>query len=260
MSIPDKLHIQILSDTHGNPVHKLIDQDADIVIHAGDFGNGPAVALEAAKWCEHNGIEFVFVLGNHDYYGCFIDPVINMFKDKGYNILTGDNEIVIQGYTFVGGTLFTNFRANKLLYTDPIQLDKNKEFAQKGVYDFIAIGSNTGKGYVQTEEYITRHNKEWNYLQQYKDRDDVIVVTHFPPHLSCLDPYWSTHPTGKDFNPYFINDRDIKGFKTIVTGHTHTAVDTMVDDCRVIINPYGYPNEEGKNGYRDKLIIELDRI
>lgn len=260
MTLDNKIHVQLLSDTHGKPIHELIDVDADIVVHAGDFGNGPSMALEAAKWCEFNGIEYVFVLGNHDYYGCYIDPVLNTIKDKGYNFLTGDNEITILGYTFVGGTLFSNFRANRLLYDDPIQLDANRDYAQQGVYDFIAIGSQVGEGYIQTEEYITRHNKEWNHIQRYKNRDDVIVVTHFPPHLCCLDPYWSTHPTGQQLNPFFINDRDVSGFKYIFSGHTHSAIDTIVDGCRVVINPYGYPQEIGVNGFRNKLIIELNEI
>lgn len=58
-------------------------------------------------------------------------------------------------------------------------------------------------------------------------------------------------------NPYFINDLDIKGFKLWIAGHTHTSVDTVVDGCRLVINPLGYPPEQGKNGFRENLIIEV---
>ena len=74
---------------------------------------------------------------------------------------------------------------------------------------------------------------------------------------ACLDPYWGTHPVAAALNPYFINDLDIKGFKLWIAGHTHTSVDTVVDGCRLVINPLGYPPEQGKNGFRENLIIEV---
>ena len=86
------------------------------------------------------------------------------------------------------------------------------------------------------------------------------MITHFPPNLACLDPYWSVHPVASCLNPYFINDLDVSGFKLWLSGHTHTAVDTEVDGCRLVINPIGYPNEHYKNGYRDQLLINLDEI
>ena len=56
---------------------------------------------------------------------------------------------------------------------------------------------------------------------------------------------------------YFINDLDIEGFKHWFSGHTHTAVDSVVDGCRIVINPLGYPQEHDKNGYRSNLLIEV---
>ncbi|WP_439750255.1 metallophosphoesterase [Kingella oralis] len=66
-----KLHI--LSDTHGQTVTP--HPDADLIVHAGDFGNGRrgAEAFQAA--CAAAGKPCVFVLGNHDFYGEHLDEL-----------------------------------------------------------------------------------------------------------------------------------------------------------------------------------------
>lgn len=79
------------------------------------------------------------------------------------------------------------------------------------------------------------------------------MLTHFPPHPACTAPQYADSP----LNPYFINQIDVAGFDCWIAGHTHQAVDTVQDGCRLIINPLGYPNEYGQNGYRDGLLLEL---
>ena len=113
--------------------------------------------------------------------------------------------------------MFTNFRSNKLLYEDPIQLDKNKTVGHL-IYDFHNIGYND-TGFVTPNDYITEFNKQWNWIQTYKNRDDVVVVTHFPPHMAALFDYWATNEQSKKFNPYFVNDMSLEGFKLWTSGH-----------------------------------------
>lgn len=79
------------------------------------------------------------------------------------------------------------------------------------------------------------------------------MLTHFPPHPACIAPQYADSP----LNPYFINDIDLNGFAYWLAGHTHQAFDGEQDSCRIIINPLGYPNEIGQNGYRDGLLLEL---
>ena len=86
-----------------------------------------------------------------------------------------------------------------------------------------------------------------------RHRARTIVLTHFPPHPVCIAPPYADSP----LNPYFINQIDVAGFEHWIAGHTHHAVDTIQDDCRIIINPLGYPNSYGQNGYRDGFLLEL---
>ena len=254
------MKLQIVSDTHGHDFE--IAPEADVIIHTGDFGNhGTYHAKLFHARCKELGKPYVAVLGNHDYYGSSHKEVTNHFKGEEYNFLFEEKEIVIGGITFVGGTIYSNFRSNKQEAWD---VDKNKKFAEELVYDFSVIqtGFKMDDGvlaynYITADDYTTMFNTQMNWINKYRGRDDVVVLTHFPLSIECLDPYWSTHPTAKNLNPYFINDIDVSGFKTIISGHTHTAVDKVVDGCRIIINPLGNPKEHGTNGFRSNLIIEV---
>ena len=253
------MKLQLLSDTHGFDYD--IAEEADVIVHAGDFSNSLRGMVDFADACKELNKDFVFVLGNHDYFESNIEDTLNFLKDNyPNNALLHNNSVKIKNKTFVGGTLFTNFRANKIQYDDPTTFDLYKRTAEAWVYDFQKVYVNNKKKMdvlVKAEDYVTLFNKYYNNILKYKNKKDVVVVTHFPPHLACLDPYWGNHPTASSLNPYFINDLDVKGFDVWLSGHTHTAVDTVVDDCRLVINPLGYPQEHDKNGYRSNLIIEV---
>lgn len=248
------MKIQLISDTHGFDYN--IAEEADVIVHAGDFSNSVRGVVNFANICKKANKDFVFALGNHDFYTTDLNYTIDFIKTNyPNNALLFDNSITIKDKTFVGGTLFTNFRANVIEHTDPLQWSKNKNIAQGCVYDFVQIQY---KGRLITaDDYVTLFNLYYNNIMKYKNKKDVVVVTHYPPHLACLDPFWANHPSESGLNPYFINDLDVKGFDVWLSGHTHTAVDTVVDGCRLVVNPLGYRNEQALNGFRNNLIIEV---
>ena len=244
------MKIQLLSDTHTFDYD--ITPEADVIAHAGDFSNNLSGCIEFADYCKSIGKDYVFCLGNHDYYGSVLKDAIPYLRSKGYNVLHWDNSIELQGYTFVGGTLFTNFRQNEYTQDDLDQFEYNKHFARNGIYDFISIRSEVGK-FISPEEYVTMFNQTYNNINKYRNQENVVVITHFPPHISCQDPAYF----GSPLNPYFSLNIEVTGFKTWLCGHTHTAKDLTTDGCRIVINPYGYPYEHDKNGFRNNLIIEV---
>lgn len=243
-----KLHI--LSDTHGQPVFP--HPAADLIVHAGDFGNGRRGALAFQAACERTGKPCVFVLGNHDFYGENIDSLPRELIAAGAPLLAENHSLEFGGYTFVGGTLWSNFR---LPLVNKKQFRENIALARNNIADFfyIAAGTPPHERRAEPEDYIERFNAQLDFIEQFRHRPRTVVLTHFPPHSACIAPPYA----GSPLNPYFINQIDVAGFEHWIAGHTHHAVDTVQDGCRIIINPLGYPNEYGQNGYRNGWLLEL---
>lgn len=241
------MKIQLISDTHGYDYE--IDKDADVIVHAGDFSNSYSGILAFHQRCKDLNKEYIAVLGNHDYYRVVLDNFQDSLISQGIKLLTQNNSIEINGYTFVGGTLFTNFRHNRI--GDCIQFDTNKKLAEDCVYDFLQIGYK--EKLVGTNDYVTFFNTYYNNINKYRNKDNVIVVTHFPPHVDCTAPAYLK----SDLNPYFINDLDLQGFKLWLCGHIHHFVDIERDGCRIVSNPLGYLKEQGLNGFKSKFILDI---
>ena len=100
------MKIQLLSDTHGSPY--ALHPEADVIAHAGDFGNGLAAMRQFQAACNEAGKPYVFVLGNHDYYHENMSDVRLQLRDEPY--LRAGKTVQINGWTFVGGTLFQSTR------------------------------------------------------------------------------------------------------------------------------------------------------
>ncbi len=257
------MKIQQLSDTHGSDY--VISDEADLIVHCGDFGNGLYHLYEFVRKCKEKNKPYVLVLGNHDFYGLSMKEAYEQLDKDGIVYLKDGQEFLMNGYRFIGGTLFTNFRANKVTEE---QLDINKDYAYKYIYDFHTIKDkfilNKDKQlestFVTPNHYHTEFNKQYNFINQYRNQDKIIIVTHFPMSLCCLADYWRDHPTASVVNPYFVNDLSLEGFKLALCGHVHHSVDTIIEGCRVIVNPLGYPSEHNNNGYNNALLIDLNEI
>lgn len=211
------------------------------------MSNGDIVdVLDFRDRCEDLNKPYIFIVGNHDAYGKSFDELYAELDEYEINYLTQGKEFKFQDKIFVGGTFFTDFTYGS---SDELSVYFNQKYAQLGIADFIHI-KNT-----DTSDYITRHNKDWNWIQKYKNNPNVIVCTHFPPNPVALTDYWKIN--GGTLNPYFINTKKLNGFTLWVSGHVHDAFDKTADNCRVVCNPSGYKNEHNYNGFTSNLLIEI---
>lgn len=246
------MKLQLLSDTHGSPY--FIDQNADLIVHLGDFGNGLKGAVEFHENCKKLGKPYVFVQGNHDFYHENMTEVYRKIQDLGLNCLFEHRVFEFDGWSFVGGTLFTNFRQNTVVFREH---EKFKLISERCIADFGYIfdyqTNEKSEKRITGNDYVRFFNHQLNWINRFRGKDKTVVLTHFPPSLICQDPQFDSSP----LNPYFINDINLEGFKFWFSGHTHSAIDTVFQGCRVVINPLGYPNEQGKNGFISDLLIEL---
>lgn len=243
-----KIKIQLLSDTH--TYNYTLNPEVDIIIHCGDISNGDFKFIdEFINKC--GDIPYLYIPGNHCFYNKSIEDLYNYLEHNNVNYLKEGKEFNFNGYTFIGGTFFTDFT----LYTnnDPLLIDKNKFNAKYCINDFKSI--NYQNRLITPEDYITFHNIQWNWIQQYRNKENVIVCTHFPPSYKSVTDYWKENGVG--LNPYFVTDKNLKGLKYWFHGHVHNYFDYIQDDCRVICNPFGYKNEQEINGFISDLIIEV---
>ena len=68
---------------------------------------------------------------------------------------------------------------------------------------------------ITADDYIKLFKKYHQNILKFRGQDHVIVVTHFPPHLACLDPYCCTHPVASALNPYFIAKYQINHYSNL---------------------------------------------
>jgi predicted phosphodiesterase len=245
------MRFQLVSDTHLSDF--TLNTEADLIVHLGDISNGNGkYILDFVNKCNEINKPYVLVLGNHDYYGASIQSSIDFLNANNINYLTDRMEYKFQDFTFVGGTFFTDFTLNAKTDQD---VDNNKMYAGSGIYDFYYIRNNNKL--ITPNDYVTLHNQQWNWIQQYRHRPNVVVLTHFPPNPVALTDYWRIN--GGTLNPYFINTKDLTGFKLWCCGHVHTAFDTEVNGCRVVCNPLGYPSETDTTLYTNNKLITIEK-
>lgn len=251
------MKIQVLSDLHleflrkGNSIEDLssavpVCRDAEVVIFAGDIDKGTHF-IEMVNSYRLAGQQFIYVLGNHEGYGVdgwehlvsecrtASEPISDWFHFLHRSI------VVINGYTFMGATLWTDGTFGG---ADPIQ---TKALAERYINDYRLI--KTQDRVLTFEDTVRWHEEDLRFLMKELERIDdpsrCVVVTHHLPHANSVDLKYKDSP----LNPLFVSSLEESLFARAtlwVHGHSHSSADYFVGDCRVVANPRGYPISHGK--------------
>lgn len=226
------MKIRLLSDIHqefyeDKTLYK--SRGEDVLVLAGDIGVGHDQVWYALKQFYQHQPNIIYVAGNHEYYTkrsspAAFDDYISRFT-RGTNIkFLNPGSVTIGDVTFIGGTLWTNFRNDRIA----------RLACASRVNDF---------SFMSTDVAVERHTNHFKYFQEAYSKipGKKVIVSHFLPAIECISPEYQ----GPDLlNYYFANDHgawigDLKD--TIwLFGHTHDNVDITLGDTRCIANPYGY--------------------
>lgn len=190
------------------------------------------------------------VAGNHEYYSkpsrqIFFDEItdtMKMKRNERTNLHIFLDEIIeFNNVTVVGGTLWTNIPISKAHIIHSMMND----------YNLIYKNHNTC---LDIDDTKTMHQKSKSIIKQCIEKSEkkIIVITHHLCSSELIHPQYK----GSPINIAFYTDlSDIMNENILVwiCGHTHRKMIKNVrykDDlnCKVIINPMGYPGENTHHG------------
>jgi len=228
--------------------------ECDVAVLAGDMGVG-CIAL---PWTERTFLDknilAIYVAGNHEVYGRDIVYHTEELRVKcqklGIHFLQ-NNSVDINGYTFVGGTLWTDFNlfGNQLL----AMLDAP---AQMNDYNQITFGGQK----LTPEHILAEHQQTRFFIESFSNKPEqkTIVVTHHPAIPECINERFKNYTN----NPYYTS----RLYSTIdqvnplawFSGHMHDSFDFKLGDTRFVCNPRGYVGHELNPAFDPNLVVEID--
>jgi predicted phosphodiesterase len=243
------LRIRIYSDIHLEYApFAPPENDADVVVLAGDIGNG-AAGIEWAK--QAFGTPVLYLAGNHEYYEGEFDAVQAVMRGAtGKRVeLLDCTQVTLGGVRFLGCTLWTDYSLAPASERAAVIEDSRKLNPD---YQLIRHGSRA----FAPEDAIALCTRHRAWLADELARPfsgQTVIITHFAPHPRSIAPAYANHRA----NPAFVVDlEEAMGHAALwIHGHTHTFFDYYVRGTRVICNPRGYPGE--RTGFRPDLIVEL---
>jgi Icc-related predicted phosphoesterase len=210
------------------------------------LGHNALMAQRYRDFLKRVSFEFphvVYVAGNHEFYHGKWKGSID---DLRYEAARFDNVYYLErdikeinGYTFVGATLWTD--CNK---GDPLTLHALADMMN----DFRII-RNDEHGYTKLRpaHAMYRHQQTVNYFKTViGDRKDenIVVVGHHAPSLESIheryrDPSQSLMNGGyaSDLSEFILDHPQIKLW---THGHMHDPFDYNIGTTRIVCNPRGY--------------------
>lgn len=240
------------------------DKDTVLVL-AGDLYNGLKSIL-IIKTFNDRFKAVIIVLGNHDYYNQNIHKLNQEYKDElifqemnNVHLLDSD-EILIDDVLFVGSTLWTDMNKG-----DPYTAIVAPNYMQPD-FGLIHEGELTSDEYIirkkkfQVDTWLTLNKKHYQYITSIVESNPdkkVCVVTHHGCTFKGVDEKFEHGLVGNGFffSEYGMYMADHPNIKAWIHGHTHSPVDLMVGETRVVANPFGYPGE--KTMFNEYFMIEI---
>ena len=206
-----------------------------ILVIAGDYSTAQTYEKTILELLELPYEHIVFVLGNHDFYGCDYQTTYSRWsawpEDHPKIHVLLNRSVLVDEIVFVGSTLWSD-----------ISKDGCGGYRVKhALSDYKAIGS------FKVDTAQKAHVCAVQYLDQFltDTQQPVVIVTHHLPSFSCIDAKYvdCTYNAGFATNLDYLLQKHVDKIRVWVHGHTHAAVDKKIHGVRVVCNPRGYPGE-----------------
>ena len=260
------MRVQFLSDLHTCfipqadllPFLNSCKTNADIVILAGDIGVPGGFAyydnwFTTIEFFCSNYEHVIYIPGNHEYYHSYWNRItrllneVKQFNGDNLHIFEDMGSITLYGTTFHCGTGW-------FVESNPMDIMHWGKMSDA----HVIFDGNMNERTV-LDKFWSKGKAAADYLLENTNTSD-IVVTHHMPHSACTPPAFST----SKINSFFVN----KAFTQVIEenkphmwlhGHSHGQFNKVIDETRVIRNPFGYWEQEinTNKAFKRNMIIEL---
>lgn len=253
------MKIHILSDVHNEFLSDVVIQphgsvddntwksfipktDADLIVLAGDINIGVKGVEWAINESKRLNLPIIYVSGNHEYYNQEYYSTLKQMRDtcQGTNVYFLENdEVQIEDVRILGCTLWTDY--DVIPKVEPYQSMNECEYALND-HRVIRI---EGAGYFSPALAKKTHTEsvEWisNKLTEKTDARVTLVVTHHGPSILCQH---KSYPVSAISGAFYSDLNELVSKADCwVYGHTHSNLDVMIGNCRLVTNQPGYPSE-----------------
>jgi UDP-2,3-diacylglucosamine pyrophosphatase LpxH len=246
---------QLASDLHlefqDRGPYRLATVCGDYLLLAGDIitvnsARAEIKLSELLSWAADNYQKVFYVSGNHEYYHnnrehadaylarlCERWSNVYFLQRESLALKIGTRSVRLHGCTLWSAT------------ARPV-----------GINDYQLIKHADGR-LIGWRDTLAWHLGDYAWLQQSlsaavaADPAEIqLVLTHHLPSFQLIAPQWTGHP----INIAFATELPelLKLANIWCCGHTHVGMQQIVENCRVYINPRGYPDENPN--YKDLAI------
>lgn len=244
----------------------------DVVILAGDIAVGAKHTVQYAKAVSaYAGVPVILIAGNHEYYGHCLNTELEQLRalSREVSMAPGpekvyfleNNSIEINEVVFIGATLWTDFMAAGNMTKG---MQSFTQLNDSHVIDVRNESFDTGDltRKLRAADVLYRHRDSLGYITNKlveckKQGKKVVIVTHHAPSKICdLDPPTSLSPCFVSNLEYLMNHVEYSP-DAWIAGHTHTKVDEIIGNTRMVVNCRGYYQIEPQTKWFQWKMIEV---
>ncbi len=196
----------------------------------------------------------ISTMGNHEFYGSFIDYAYPSYEKKiNENYFHVNNKsIIYKEVKFIVSVLWSEvpfYRVNEV---------------ENGINDYYYVYNkrNDGeKGIIRVEETNTFHKISVDYIKKELSEPfdgKIVLLTHHLPSYQCI----SEEHRHSSLNAAFASNLHeiIEGNPQIaywICGHSHDKNVTKIGDTIVIRNPLGYVDHDEQQDFERDFFVEI---
>jgi len=213
----------------------------------------------------------IYIMGNHEHYHGDFATTFNILKERlGYLVnlhILEKESVIIDGVTFICGTLWTNMNKEDPMTMAHIRGVMNDYRIINDSREPVHYKDTDGNFHTRTGRFsamgsVVEHKDMLAFIKKTIEANPtgkyVVVGHHAPSKLSTKPQYQKEYimngAYSSDLSEFILDHPQIKLW---THGHTHHVFDYLIGTTRIVCNPRGYEGHEDNTGFDITKILEI---